>query len=500
MKSSVSAVLLLWGLLAFRANAQDAISSTIDQIASTNPAALIDMGGQPLSEANFQALARAVGNVFNTLQILTLPYISSQFSTQTAGIQNLNVLVNALNSSLVRLNSTLNTQINASNSSTVSTFQQVNSQIARLNNSVAQLTAYNCCTTVSSMNTQLTTLISRYNLEQSAINSSIASLNSTVRITNMTSLTNFNTVRASVASLDTKVTAVIGNVSNVNVTLNAKIDALNSSFTQNLTGGQTPDYALFTYYNQTLGRLEANVSNLTNTTGHLIGLEAVVSNISDYLVNETTEENVKFGALNTSVLGLNETLNSLLTNVSSMNGTVNNLVGNISNLSQQIQGGMAALSAVNATLQGVAANLTLVNDSIIRSNSTSTNGSFDATSINNSLNTLFSAVESIKTNLSFAVYNKPMGDSKFNIFKTTIETGFGSPGQVLNFPVNFNGAFTNKPTVVVSTDCHFDSQTNFIDVQVAIKSASSATVVVSVPINLMVFPGMFTINLIAYGN
>ena len=533
MKTSAFAFLLLCSILAPKANAQDAISNTIGQIANANPAALITMGGQPFSEANFQALARAVGNVFNTLQILTLPYMSNQFNQYTNGIQNLNVLMNTLNSSLLRVNSTLNSQINALNSSTALTFQQVNFQISRLNTSVNQLTAYNCCSTVSTMNTQLTALISRNNIEHLTMNANIASLNSTIRIVNISSVANINAIKASVANMDAKVTAVIGNVSNVNTTLNAEIDALNSSFTQKLIDEQAPEDALFTYYNQTLGRLEANVSNLTNATGELMGLEAVVSNISDYLVSEETEENEKFGALNTSVLGVNETLNSLLTNVSSMNGTVNNLVGNISNLSQQIENGMAGMNVINTSLQGVAANVSLVNDSVIAVNTslqgvaanvTSVNDSMIATfediadnftDINTTLNsistnftnintTLIShnaSIHTINTNLSFAVYNKSMGINNYLIHEIILDSDdFTQSPSVWFKSFDFGNVFTDIPTVTSSIVNEVADPTTSVYVEVIVETANSATVYIKPFTGQTIPSNIYKIHLIAYGN
>jgi len=352
MKCSVLTVLLLGSLLVHRGNAQGAITTTINQIAATNPNALYSMGAQSFSEANFQALARAVGSIYQTLQTLTLPFISNQFNTYTTGIQNLNALVTALNSSQLKMNSTLNSQINSLNFSTITNFQNVNNQISRLSTSVAQLTANNCCNTVNTMSAQLTALINRNNIEHVAMNASNANLNSTIRIVNMTNFANVNAVKSSISNLDARLTGLNLLAVNNNSLTSARIDELNATFTQKFIDDQTPRDQLFTYYNQTLANIADNLTNLalnvSNINGSIANLSVELTNLSANYSEEEAQQAAEWAALN-------NTLNIVTADLNNINGNLTNLSNNF-NQEEAVE--EVLFGFYNSSLGELTANLT----------------------------------------------------------------------------------------------------------------------------------------------
>ena len=352
MKCSVLTVLLLGSLLVHRGNAQSAITTTINQIAATNPNALYSMGAQSFSEANFQALARAVGSIYQTLQTLTLPFISNQFNTYTTGIQNLNALVTALNSSQLKMNSTLNSQINSLNFSTITNFQNVNNQISRLSTSVAQLTANNCCNTVNTMSAQLTALINRNNIEHVAMNASNANLNSTIRIVNMTNFANVNAVKSSISNLDARLTGLNLLAVNNNSLTSARIDELNATFTQKFIDDQTPRDQLFTYYNQTLANIADNLTNLalnvSNINGSIANLSVELTNLSANYSEEEAQQAAEWAALN-------NTLNIVTADLNNINGNLTNLSNNF-NQEEAVE--EVLFGFYNSSLGELTANLT----------------------------------------------------------------------------------------------------------------------------------------------
>lgn len=111
MRTFMFAILLLSSILVQRTYNATLLEASIAKIKEIKPESLVDMATQPLSEANFQALAKAVGTVFSSLQMLGLNDANNRLLALEQSTSILSTGQITLSSKIAQLDKDLNSRI-----------------------------------------------------------------------------------------------------------------------------------------------------------------------------------------------------------------------------------------------------------------------------------------------------------------------------------------------------------------------------------------------------
>ena len=105
------AALLLLSILVHKTHNATLLEASIAKIKEIKPEKLMDMASQPFSEVNFQALAKAVGTVFSSLQMLGLNDANNRLLALEQSTSILSTGQNTLSSKIAQLDKDLNSRI-----------------------------------------------------------------------------------------------------------------------------------------------------------------------------------------------------------------------------------------------------------------------------------------------------------------------------------------------------------------------------------------------------
>lgn len=371
MKASRFATLLFCSLLAHQATAVDAITVSIQQLQLLNPSALVAMGSQPFSEANFQRLSRAVGSLVQILQVATLPYIGNQITNLNGSLQSLASLIGSLNTSINRVNNTLSVEIDLNEVQDAQAYQ-------RLNSSVNQINA-----TAGAIATSLSSFQALENLANLGLQNRINQLNDTIStLSNASIAQNLSDLWNETQQLEVQIDRVSNDLDDLHDELHylwneteTNFTLLNSSLSsvagglagvQGTLGQLVPAQAAL---NDSVQLLSGRVDGLTGDVSRLNG---TVDSLYQYIDTNIIGNSTNFGNLNVTQLqeqitqNVSSVLSSLSTNVSRINATLfsqsTDLQNSLSGINQRIDDLVSTTatsldgrifgnaSAINATL------------------------------------------------------------------------------------------------------------------------------------------------------